>query len=139
MFCRPRIPGRVARVVRSRSLRENTRAVHTTGSPDDISVTLNTYYSWDFGQDVINGLTHELSEGGMGRIGGFGGAATGHWGTMDLFRYNAAGDPDYSDGRDGETTYFSYDGGATLSNQNSPARARPPFRTTTSTILPAQR
>ena len=47
------------------------------------------------------------------------------WSTMDLFRYNAAGDPDYSDGRDGETTYFSSDGGATLSNQNLPDKGAP--------------
>ena len=91
----------------------------TTGSPD-LSVTLNTVYSWDFGQDVINGLTHELSEGGLGRIGGLGGATphdnTSYWGTMDLFRYDAAGNPDYTNGRDGKTTYFSSDGGTDLSN-----------------------
>ena len=65
-------------------------------STDDLTVTLNTYYSWDFGQDVINGLTHELSEGGMGRVGGMGGRARREperydWSTMDLFRYNASG------------------------------------------------
>ena len=32
---------------------------------------------------------------------------------MDLFRYTASGVPDYTDGRDGETTYFSSNGGAT--------------------------
>jgi hypothetical protein len=102
----------------------------TTGSPD-LSVTLNTYYSWDFGQDVINGLTHELSEGGLGRIGGMVGQSTtknpsgNDWSVMDLFRYNAAGEPDYTNGRDGETTYFSNDGGATLSNQNDPAKGAP--------------
>jgi hypothetical protein len=97
----------------------------TTGSPD-LSVTLNSYYNWQFGQDVINGLTHELSEGGMGRIGGLGGSGTGKWDTMDLFRYNASGNPDYSNGRDGDTTYFSNDGGATLSNQNNPAPSTMP-------------
>jgi hypothetical protein len=96
----------------------------TTGSPD-LSVTLNSYYSWDFGQDVINGLTHELSEGGLGRIGDLGGSGGGSWGTMDLFRYNAAGQADYSNGRDGDTTYFSSNGGATLSNQDLPAKGAP--------------
>jgi hypothetical protein len=95
-----------------------------TGAPD-LSVTLNTYYSWDFGQDVINGLTHELSEGGLGRIGGLGGNGSGNWGVMDLFRYNAAGQADYTNGRDGDTTYFSANGGATLSNQNLPNKGAP--------------
>ncbi len=100
----------------------------TTGSPD-LSVTLNSYYNWSFGQDVINGVTHELSEGGMGRIGGLGGAAspfdnTGYWGTMDLFRYSAPGVTDYNNGRDGTTTYFSPTG-STLSNQALPAKGAP--------------
>ena len=99
-----------------------------TGSPD-LSVTLNSFYNWSFGQDVINGITHELSEGGMGRIGGLGGSNspfdnTGDWGAMDLFRYSAPGVPDYSNGRDGATTYFSNDG-STLSNQDLPNKGAP--------------
>ena len=35
---------------------------------------------------------------------------------MDLFRYNSSGVPDYTDGRDGQTTFFSYNGGATISS-----------------------
>ncbi len=85
----------------------------STGSPDD-TVTLNTSYNWSYGQDVINTITHEISEGGMGRVGGLGDQDS-LWSTMDLFRYNAAGVPDYTDGRDGQATYFSYDGGKTLS------------------------
>ena len=81
-----------------------------TGSPDD-TVTLNTSFNWSYGQDVINTIEHEISEGGMGRVGSLG----NNYSTMDLFRYNASGVPDYSDGRDGQTTYFSYDGGKTLS------------------------
>jgi hypothetical protein len=84
-----------------------------TRSPEDI-VTLNTSYNWSYGQDVVNTLEHEISEGGMGRIGGLG-DQNSLWSTMDLFRYNAAGQPDYTDGRDGKTTFFSYNGGATLS------------------------
>jgi hypothetical protein len=84
-----------------------------TRSPEDI-VTLNTSYNWSYGQDVINTVEHEISEGGMGRIGGLG-DQNSFWSTMDLFRYNSSGQPDYTDGRDGRTTYFSYNGGATLS------------------------
>ena len=86
----------------------------TTQNPDDI-VILNTSYNWSYGQDVINTVEHEISEGGMGRIGGLG-DQNGFWSVMDLFRYNASGLADYSDGRDGHTTYFSYNGGAALSS-----------------------
>ena len=84
-----------------------------SNSPDD-AVTLNTSYNWSYGQDVTNTLMHEISEGGMGRIGGLG-DQNSFWSVMDLFRYNASGAADYTDGRDGQTTYFSYNGGATLS------------------------
>jgi hypothetical protein len=86
----------------------------TTDSPDD-TVILNTSYNWSYGQDVINTLMHEISEGGMGRIGGLG-DQNHFWSIMDLFRYNASIAPDYTDGRDGQTTYFSYNGGASLSS-----------------------
>jgi FG-GAP-like repeat len=79
-----------------------------SGTPD-ITVTLNTSYPWNYGQDVINTLTHEISEGGMGRIGGLG-DQNSLWSTMDLFRYSSAGVRDYTDGRDRLATYFSYDG-----------------------------
>jgi hypothetical protein len=97
----------------------------TTATGSDVTLTLNTYYPWQYGQDVINGITHELTEGGLGRIGYLGTSGTGPWGTMDLFRYNAAGQADYSNGRDGDTTYFSSNGGATLSDQNLPAKGAP--------------
>jgi hypothetical protein len=85
-----------------------------SNSPDD-AVTLNSSYNWSYGQDVINALTHEISEGGLGRIGGLG-DQNSLWSVMDLFRYNSSGAADYTDGRDGRTTYFSYNGGATLSS-----------------------
>jgi hypothetical protein len=84
------------------------------GVPED-TVTLNTSFGWNYGQDVINTLTHEISEGGMGRIGGLGTSSVNFWSLMDLFRYNASHVADYTNGRDGQTTYFSYNGGATLS------------------------
>ena|GEM_PF-4278353 len=86
-----------------------------TGSNNTVTVTLNSYYfSGDAnlsGQDVINSIVHELSEGTMGRTGGLG-DQNSFWSTMDLFRFNSSGVRDYTDGRDGVTTYFSYDGGA---------------------------
>ena len=44
---------------------------------------------------------------------------------MDLFRYTAPDTPDYSNGRDGATTYFSYNGGAALSDQGLPGKGAP--------------
>ena len=99
--------------------------ISSSAPSTDDTVTLNSYYNWDFGQDVINGLTHEISEGGMGRVGSLGGqSGTGNWSTMDLFRYTASDTPDYTDGRDGVTTYF-YNGGGTLSDQDLPAKGAP--------------
>jgi len=43
-----------------------------------MALQLNTYYTKSFGQDVINGLIHEMFEGGMGCIGSLGGG--GNWG-----------------------------------------------------------
>lgn len=72
------------------------------------SVTLNSLYYTSTAlqndpNDVIAVLEHEISEGGMGRIGGL-------WGPMDLFRFTASGARDFTGGRDGQPTYFSPDG-----------------------------
>jgi hypothetical protein len=99
----------------------------TTETADD-TTTLNSYYGWSYGQDVINGVMHELSEGSMGRVGSLGGSSGvggGNWSTMDLFRYNSSGVADYSNGRDGDTTYFSSNGGSTLSDANNPSKGAP--------------
>lgn len=85
-----------------------------TPSVDDY-VSLNTFYNWNYGQDVTNTLMHEISEGAMGRIGGLGDQNSA-WSTMDLFRFNASGNRDYTDGRDGQAAYFSYNGGQWLSS-----------------------
>jgi hypothetical protein len=95
----------------------------STPAVDD-TVKLNLAVNWKYGQDVINALTHEISEGGMGRVGGLG-DQNSRWSTMDLFRYTSSGSPDYTDGRDGQTTYFSSDGGAILSNQGLPQKGAP--------------
>jgi hypothetical protein len=81
----------------------------------DATITLNTSFNWSFGQDVIDTVEHEISEGAMGRVGGLGDNSNG-WSTMDLFRYSASGTLDTTDGRDGNTTFFSFDGGSTLSS-----------------------
>ena len=54
----------------------------------------------------------------MGRVGD---NANG-WSTIDLFRYNASGGVgaighlDVTDGRDGQNTFFSFNGGSTMSS-----------------------
>ena len=61
----------------------------------------------------------------MGRVGGLGGksgpAIGARW-TCSATR--ASGTPDYTDGRDGDTTYFSSNGGSTLSDQDMPQQRR---------------
>ena len=97
------------------------------GGTFDSTVLLNTdWYNttpgWQFNQDVIAGLIHELSESVMGRIDSLGrgqnlngSSYSNAWTTMDLFRYTAAGIYDYSNGTDGNPVYFSSDGGKTES------------------------
>jgi Ca2+-binding RTX toxin-like protein len=75
----------------------------------DDTVTLNSSYSWNFGQDVTNTIEHEITEGAMGRVGGLGDQNT-VWSTMDLFRWSSPGVRDFTDGRDGMTTHFSING-----------------------------
>jgi autotransporter passenger strand-loop-strand repeat protein len=90
----------------------------STGTPTfDDTLTLNTFYQWFYGQDVINTIEHEISEGAMGRVGGLG-DQNSVWSAMDLFRFTSAGAPDYSDGRDDQITYFSANGGQTLSSDD---------------------
>ena len=77
------------------------------------TTTLNTSYNWNFGQDVVNTMIHEITEGGMGRIGGLGVGLGGRWSTMDLFSYNAAGQRDLSS--TDTARVFSFNGGLTTS------------------------
>ena len=73
------------------------------------SVVLSSSVGWNYGQDAIGAIEHEISEGAMGRLGGLG-VQNRSWSTMDLFRYAAAGVHDYTGGKDGLATYFSGDG-----------------------------
>jgi len=83
------------------------------GGVDD-KVILNSNMPFTFGQDALGAIEHEISEGAMGRIGGLGFLNGGNWGPMDLLRYTAGGQHDYTGGRDGQTTFFSVDGRSIL-------------------------
>ena len=73
----------------------------------DDTIVLNTSYNWTYGQDVIDAIEHEITEGAMGRIGGLG-YQNSVWSTMDLFRYSAANTHYYT--WDNAATYFSPNG-----------------------------
>jgi hypothetical protein len=84
------------------------------GVTDD-TIILNSQY-WTSStlannpMDAEGLIEHELSEGIMGRIGSLGIADTGYWAPMDLFRFTASGQRDFTGGKDGQLTYFSADG-----------------------------
>jgi hypothetical protein len=83
------------------------------GSGIDDAVVLNNIY-WtaqalqNSPNDAIAVIEHEISEGAMGRIAGLG--LTAPWAPVDLFRFTAGGQRDFTGGRDGLPTYFSPDG-----------------------------
>ena len=79
------------------------------GTSADDNIVLNSNFSWSFDADAVGVLEHEISEGGLGRIGGLG-VENNAWGPLDLFRYSAVGERDYSGGQDGLASYFSVDG-----------------------------
>ena len=92
----------------------------TTNTIEDYVALDSSAHASDAG--IISSLLHEITEGGMGRIGGLGdfsyaGSGTAFWGVPDLFRYNANGLDVTSgrDGRNGLANYFSYNGGASTS------------------------
>jgi Ca2+-binding RTX toxin-like protein len=75
-----------------------------TNSLDD-TVVLNADLPFTFGQDAVGAIEHELTEGVFGRIAslGFDGS---RWNPLDLFRFTATGQRDYTGGSDGVPTYF---------------------------------
>ena len=85
------------------------------GSGTDDTVILNSYY-WTASAlqndpgDAEAVLEHEISEGIMGRIGSLGIADPPYWAPMDLFRFTASGQRDFTGGADGQLTYFSTNG-----------------------------
>jgi Ca2+-binding RTX toxin-like protein len=80
---------------------------------DNDTVTLNSALNFSFGQDAIGVLIHEITEGVFGRDAslGFSGTPgiTSRWAPLDLFRFTASGQRDYTGGQDGQTTYFGLD------------------------------
>ena len=86
----------------------------SVGSSTDDSIILNSS-SWTASAlqndpgDAMAVLEHELSEGVMGRIGSLG-KADPYWAPMDLFRFTASGQRDFTGGSDGKPTYFSVNG-----------------------------
>ena len=89
------------------------------GTSTDDSIVLNSNMSWNFGADAVGVLEHEISEGALGRVGGLG-VQNGTWGPMDLFRYSAPGQRDYTGGQDGMASYFSVDGQTMLAPFENP-------------------
>jgi Ca2+-binding RTX toxin-like protein len=79
-----------------------------TNSTDDV-VTLNSAVPFTFGQDAVGVLLHEITEGVFGRVGGLG-LESPRWDPMDLFRFTASGERDYTGGSDGVATFFGIDG-----------------------------
>jgi Ca2+-binding RTX toxin-like protein len=83
------------------------------GSADtatDVTVTIGSDQPWNYGSDIVGAVEHELSEGVFGRFGALGTTASGRYTVLDLFRFNASGQRDYSGGADGQYTVFGVDG-----------------------------
>jgi Ca2+-binding RTX toxin-like protein len=78
-----------------------------TNSIDD-HVTLNSDLSWTFGQDAVGAILHEITEGVFGRTSSLG-IGESRWNPLDLFRFTAAGQRDFTGGSDGVSTFFGID------------------------------
>jgi len=75
----------------------------------DVSIVLSSTAPWTFGSDVVGAVEHELTEGGFGRVQDLG-LQHPHFAPLDLFRFNLAGQHDYTGGRDGQYAVFGVDG-----------------------------
>jgi Ca2+-binding RTX toxin-like protein len=76
---------------------------------DNLTVTLNSNLNWTFGQDAVGAIEHEMTEGAFGRFSSLGLVGETRWAPLDLFRFTAAGQRDYTGGADGQATYFGLD------------------------------
>lgn len=74
----------------------------------DANVILNSALNWTYGQDAVGALEHEITEGGFGRVASLG-VQSATWATLDLFRFTAAGQRDYTGGGDRAQTFFGLD------------------------------
>jgi hypothetical protein len=92
----------------------------TTPKAVDDTIVLNSDEWHTFGFDAVTTLEHEISEGVFGRVSSLGVTLKG-WQPMDLFRFSADGQHDYSGGADGQTAFFGVDGAhlSTLSFHNA--------------------
>jgi hypothetical protein len=81
----------------------------TTPKAVDDTIVLNSDKWHNFSQDTVTTLEHEISEGVFGRVSSLGVSLTG-WQPMDLFRFSADGQHNYSGGADGQTAFFGVDG-----------------------------
>ena len=90
-----------------------------TNSTDD-TITLNSDLPFTFGQDAVGAIEHEITEGVFGRIASLGFTST-RWGPLDLFRFTATGQRDFTGGSDGVATFFGVDSThvSTLSYHNA--------------------
>ena len=73
----------------------------------DDTVVLNSAFPLSFA-DAVGLLEHEITEGVFGRVSSLGLQRAG-WQPMDLFRFDAQGQRDYTGGADGAPTYFGVD------------------------------
>jgi len=78
-----------------------------TNNVDD-HVTLNSDLSWAFGQDAVGAILHEITEGVFGRTSSLG-IEESRWNPLDLFRFTAGGQRDFTGGSDGVATFFGVD------------------------------
>ena len=78
-----------------------------TNSVDD-HVTLNSDLSWTFGQDAVGAILHEITEGVFGRTASLG-LQGSRWNPLDLYRFTATGQRDFTGGSDGVPTFFGID------------------------------
>ena len=74
----------------------------------DDTVTLNSSLNFSFGQDAIGVIEHEVTEGVFGRTASLGFDGT-QWNPLDLFRFTASGQRDFTGGSDGVATFFGLD------------------------------
>jgi len=82
----------------------------------DDAVVLNSNLNFTFGQDAVGAIEHEITEGVFGRTAslGFEGA---RWNPLDLFRFTATGQRDFTGGSDGVATFFGVNSTAVSSLQ----------------------
>ena len=82
--------------------------VPQTNSHND-HVTLNSNIAFNFDQDAIGAVLHEITEGVFGRTQSLG-IISLRFEPFDLFRFTAAGLRDFTGGQDGLRTFFGIDG-----------------------------